>query len=84
MGFVYSMCRDLNIWSVLDESDGAVCIRRIVTGRRIAGAIRSLVNARDLQIFSLSVLESCIRHCLYLFFCMAVRQCYGRRIRDLY
>ena len=39
------------LWCVLDESrtDGADCSRR-VSGRRVAGAIRSLVNARDLQL----------------------------------
>ena len=50
----------------------------VASGRRVARAIRSLVNARDLQI----VLESCMKHCLYLFLLMAMRQCYGRR-RDL-
>ena len=37
---------------VLDESgtDGAKCRRKMVSGRRVAGALRSLVNARDLQI----------------------------------
>ena len=36
---------------VLDESgtDGAECSRKVVSGRRVASAIRSLVNARDLQ-----------------------------------
>ena len=36
---------------VLDESgtDGAECSRKVASGRRVAGAIRSLVNARDLQ-----------------------------------
>ena len=40
---------------VLAEADknGAECIRKV------AGAIRSLVNARDLQI---SVLDSCMKH----------------------
>ena len=35
---------------VLDESgtDGAECNRKIASGRRVAGAMRSLVNARDL------------------------------------
>ena len=35
---------------VLDESgtDGAECSRKVASGRRVAGAIRSLVNARDL------------------------------------
>ena len=35
----------------LDEAgtDGAECSRKVANGRRIAGAIRSLVNAKDLQ-----------------------------------
>ena len=38
-------------WSVLDESgtDGAECNKKVASGRRVAGAIRSLVNARNLQ-----------------------------------
>ena len=37
---------------VLDESgtDGAKCSRKVESGRRVAGEIRSLVNARDLQL----------------------------------
>ena len=37
---------------VLVESgtDGAECSRKVASGRRVAGAIRSLVNARDLQL----------------------------------
>ena len=33
----------------VDESgtDGAECIRKLVSGRSVAGAIRSLVNARN-------------------------------------
>ena len=36
----------------LDESgtDGAECSRKVASGRRVAGTIRSLVNARDLQL----------------------------------
>ena len=36
---------------VLDEpgTNGAECSRKVARGRRVAGAIRSLVNARDLQ-----------------------------------
>ena len=30
-------------------TDGAECSRKVVSGRRVAGAMRSLVNARDLQ-----------------------------------
>ena len=41
-----------DIWGVLDESgtNGAECNRKAVSRRRVAGAIRSLVNARDLQL----------------------------------
>ena len=60
--------------------DGAECSRKMVSRRRVADPIRSLVNAR---ICSFSVLESCIKHCLYLFLHMAVKQFYGRRSRDL-
>ena len=37
---------------VLDESgtDGAGCSRKVASERRVAGVIRSLVNARDLQL----------------------------------
>ena len=37
---------------VLDESgtDGAECNRKVVSGRKVADAIRSLVNARDLHL----------------------------------
>ena len=41
------------------------------SGRRVAGAIRSLVNAMSLQ---LSVLGSCTSHCWCLFLRMVVRQ----------
>ena len=35
----------------MDESgtDGAECSRKVVSGKRVAGSIKSLVNARDLQ-----------------------------------
>ena len=37
---------------VSDESgtDGAECSRKVASGRRVAGPIRSLVNTRDLQL----------------------------------
>ena len=37
---------------VLDESgtDGAESSMKVAIGRRVAGAIKSLVNARDLQL----------------------------------
>ena len=45
------MSQNLNTCGVLDESgtDGAECSRKVANGRRVAGAIRSLANARDLQ-----------------------------------
>ena len=41
-----------NLRYVLDESgtDGAECSRKVSSGRRVAGVMRSLVNARDLQL----------------------------------
>ena len=44
---------------VLDESvtDVAECSRKVASGRRVAGAIRSLVNARDLQLECASILH---------------------------
>ena len=46
------MSQNSNIWGILDESNrkGAECSRKFVIGRRVAGAIRSLVNAGDLQL----------------------------------
>ena len=50
--FKYSGC-------VLDESrtDEAECSREVVSGRKVAGAIRSLVNARSLQLECARVLH---------------------------
>ena len=54
---------------VLDESgtDEAECSRKVMSGRMVACAIRSLVNAR-------SFLESCMKHGLCLFLLMVVKQ----------
>ena len=43
----------------MDESvtNGAECNRKVASGRRIAGAIRFLVNARDLQLKCARVLN---------------------------
>ena len=73
--FIYLGC-------VLDKSgtDEAECSRKVASERSVEGAIRSLVNARDLQ---LELQESCMKHCLYLSSCMVVRQYYGKRRRDL-
>ena len=64
---------------VLNESDtyGPECRRKVASRRRVAGPWLML------GIYTLSVLESCMRHCLCLFLCMVVRQCYGKRRRDL-
>ena len=44
---------------VLDESgtDGVECSRRVASGRRVVGAIRALVNARDLHLECARVLH---------------------------
>ena len=44
---------------VLEEAgtDGSECSRKVASGRRAAGAIRSLVNARDLQLKCAKVLH---------------------------
>ena len=75
------MSQNLNIWGVMDESgtDEAEYSRKVASGRRVAGVISSPVNARDLA----SVCQSCMKHCLYLLLCMAMKQCYGKRRRDL-
>ena len=59
--------------SVLDESgtDEAECRRKVASGRRVAGAIRSLVM---LGVCSLSVLGSCMSHCRCLFLRMLLRR----------
>ena len=43
----------------MDESgtDGAECSRKVASGRRVAGAIRSLVNARNFQLECARVLH---------------------------
>ena len=66
---------------VLDESstDGVECSKNVASGRRAVGTIRFLVNVRDLQLEYAKVFHETI----LIFFCIAVRQCYGRRKRDL-
>ena len=50
------MSLNLNIWDVLYESDtdGAVyyCSRKVASGKRVVGAIKSQVNPRDLELVS--------------------------------
>ena len=70
------------MWDVSDKSgtDEEEFSRKVASGRRVGGTIRSLVNAKDLQF---ECAESCMKYCLYLFLCMAVRQCYGRKRREV-
>ena len=43
------MSENLNVWGAFC-TNGAECSRKVASGRRLAGAIRSLVNARDVQL----------------------------------
>ena len=58
---------------VFDESgtDQAECSRKVASGRRDEGAIRSLVNARSLQ---LDLVGGCMNHYWCLLMRMVVRQ----------
>ena len=44
---------------VLEESgtDGTECNRKVASGRRVAGSLRSLVNTKDLQLECARVLH---------------------------
>ena len=54
------MCPNSNIWDV-DEAgtDGTECSRKVASGWRVTGAIRSLSNSRDLQIVCASLACTC-------------------------
>ena len=60
--------------------DSGVRQVNVASGRRVAGAIRSLVNDRELQLECAILLHETL---LVLVLCMAVRHCYGTRRRDL-
>ena len=62
---------------VLDESE---CSKKVASGRMVAGAMRSLVNTRDLQLEFAIVLHETL---LVPVFIMVGRQCYGKRRRDI-
>ena len=47
---VWNMCRNLNIWDVFWKN-------QVESGRRVAGAIRFLVNVRGLQLECARVLH---------------------------
>ena len=67
---------------ILNESgtDEAECLRKVASGRRVAGVLGFWLM---LWVCSLKVLGSYMSHCWCLFLRMVVRQCYGRRRRDL-
>ena len=44
------MSRNLNTWDVFWTHDETECSRKVESGRRVASVIRSLVNARSLQL----------------------------------
>ena len=49
----WNMSQNLNTWDVFCNESGiyeAECSRKVTNGRRVAGAIRSLFHARDLQL----------------------------------
>ena len=67
---------------VLDESGtgGAKCRGKVASGRKVADAVRSLVNYRNLEFQCTRVLhEAMLMPANFI----VMRQCYGRRRRDL-
>ena len=66
----------------MDESGTyeAKCSRKVASGRMVAGVIRSLAKASDLQIDCARFLHETL---LVPVLCMTVKQCYGKRKRDL-
>ena len=65
---------------VLDElcTDDPKCCRKVVSGRKVMGTIGSLGNASNLSV------QGCrMRHCLFMFNYMVVRQWYGDKRIDL-
>ena len=54
MGCDCSMCQNLNTWDVFWMN---LCHRKVASGKRVAGVIRSLVNARYLQLDCARVLH---------------------------
>ena len=51
------MYPNLNTWDVFEMNDEAECSEKVASGRRDAGAVRSLVNARNLQLECAKVLH---------------------------
>ena len=67
---------------IFNESgtDGAECSRKVAGGRRIAGEIMSLVNAKNLQLECARVLHETLLMPLLMY---GVRQFHGKRRRYL-
>ena len=67
---------------VLYESgtDGVECSKKVASGRRVAGVIRSLVNARDLQLECSRVFGETLLVPVLIY---GSETCYGKRRRDL-
>ena len=67
---------------VLDESvtDGAECSSKVASWRRVAGAIRSLVKSRDLQLECARALHETLLVPVVMY---GSKQCCGKRTRDL-
>ena len=66
------MCPNLNTLGMfwMNQVRMKQCCRKVASRKRIAGVIRSLVNARGLQLDSA---KSSMRLCSSLFLCMVVR-----------
>ena len=67
-GMRLELVSEFKMFSDKSGTDEVERRRKEASGRRVAGAIRSLVNARSLQ------LGSCMSHWSCLFLCMVVRQ----------
>ena len=70
------------MWYILDESGtyGAECSRKGVSGKKVAGAMRFLFNARDLQLECARVFHETLFVPVLMY---GSETCYGRRRRDL-
>ena len=73
---------------ILDKlgTDGAECSRRVASGKRIVGAIRFLVNARDLQLEYSRVLPETLLVSILMCFSetMLWKEKEASRIRDVH
>ena len=72
MGYDGSKLQSSNIWCSSDEpsTDVAECRRKVASGRKVVGAMKSLYNARGLQYECASVLQEVL---LVPVFCITER-----------